>query len=1147
MSNPDWTGPYWQDDASGGQRGRRHGLPPDQSPWDDAGFWRSDDRRGARSDGWQDARGSDRGSRRASGPRQDGWNGAGRAGEARRGSRAAGAARGAAIGGRFSQTADDVKNRLGIRGSVLSRGRPGDDQGDEDFWGESQRRTGRGPAGGQGRRSRGGRDGDQAQGWQGNGSAGNGAGGGYRGTRRVGANGAYGEDGTGQWSGRTALRERTARLQDGVRARTATLQRGGGRGGSAGGGGGWDGGGPSGEPGNWRQRLGRYIRSGDWWRHWTWKKVFGLLGGGIAAVVLLSALAIFIIYEKTPIPTASELTANWQSSQVYFSNGKLLGTFDDTVNGVNVNRTLLTPNQIPVVMTQAMTAAEDRGFYSEGGISVTGLLRSAYDDVFGSGGLQGGSTITMQYAKNYYSGVNSGQNASTKIKEIFIAMKLAHRKSKQWIMTQYLNTVPFGPTTYGVAAGAEQYFDVNLTEGGTLSIAQAAMLAAMPNQPGYFNPDPSSGAPYQALVARWHYVLNNMVRDGSITAAQATGATFPRLHPPPMGNGASGYTGYLMDMVRQELEATYGYTSQQLDTKGLKITTTFSQSKTKALIKSVRAEKAQMKADGTALPYYDHIGAVLEDSKTGAIVAVYGGPGEYLKHCGGQVDCDQNNAEIPQPVGSSFKPIVLATAVSEGMNVFTSRLNGDIPIWVPVPSDLNSKAAQLMLSPTSPSGGSCDPGCFSKAPDGSSVYLLKFDNGDVSGGPITVANAAANSSDPAFEDLAHADGIQNVINMAGALGVGSTPFQETCYEYSVPVSQFSRKSMLKTCNDENGVFSLNSQFSPTHFNKAGRAAGTPGSPNIALGEGQLTAVEQASIFSTLANGGLYHSPHVIASLSQNGVKVPPKIVTRQVLSQAQAADVDYALSFDNTYGTAACSVPFRSNGGIIAKTGTLGTGADSSQAWFVGATPKGYAMSVALYTNTPHKEILNNLPSAGTRCSTPGSQGGAWPASIWNNYFTSQWGGQQYQTVQQVFQPVNGYPFQTWIRLKPKPKKPRFCRPGQGQGQNQNCTCRPGLRFLGGCPGGNPTPNPTCSFQGQQNCIPSPNPTQSCFPPGQCNGNPTPTPSPSTSGTLPVGGTAGVKTTASTTAVTKRLTVAQDTYALFEGSLAKLERLTLVT
>jgi membrane peptidoglycan carboxypeptidase len=1134
VSNPDWHGPYWQDDASAGRRGRQDDLSQ-QSPWEDAGFWRADDRRAGRADDWQPARGSDRDSRRArgSGARgsgsKDRWNGNGRADDgSRRASRGYDGAHGAAGGGgRFSQAADDLKNRLGLRGSVLSRdrGRGGEQATEDDFWGES------------------GRSGSRTQGWRQNGAGGgapngsapNGSGsGGYRGTRRANdASAAYGEDGTGQWAGRTALRDR---MQDGVRSRTATLQRGGNRGGRAGGdGGSWDGGGPPGEPPNWRQRFKRYIRSGDWWRHWTWKKVLGLIGGGIAAVVLLGALGIFIIYEKTPIPTASELTANWQSSQVYFSNGKLLGTFDDTVNGVNVNRTLLTESQIPKVMTEAMTAAEDRGFYTEGGISITGLLRSAYDDVFGSGGLQGGSTITMQYAKNYYAGVDSGQNATTKIKEIFIAMKLAHKTSKQWIMTQYLNTVPFGPTTYGVAAGAEEYFNVNLTQGGTLTISQAAMLAAMPNQPGYFNPDPSTGAPYVALHKRWEYVLANMVRDGNITAAQAAAQTFPKLTPPPSGNGYSGYTGYLMDMVRQELEGTYGYTRQELDTKGLKITTTFSQAKIKALIKSVNAEKAQMKALGAPLPSYDRIGSVLENAKTGAIVAVYGGYGWGNSKFCQKVGCDLNNAEIPEPVGSSFKPYVLATAVNQGMNVFTSKLNGYIPIWIPL---TNTTAAHNMLSLTSAPNGP-----VVNIPGGGQTYLFHFDNGDNSQGPITVVNAAANSSDPAFADLAHKVGIQNVINMAEAFGVGGTPFQEPCFQYSVHDPTMG--GMLKTCNDLNGVFSLDSQFSPSLSKEQ-----TAGSPAIALGEGQLTAIEQASTFATLANGGMYNAPHVIAKLSRNGVGIPLKIAQRRVLSEQQAADADYALSFDNTYGTAACTVHFRTNDGVIAKTGTLGTGQNSSQAWFVGATPKGYAMSVALYANKPGKETLNNLPSAGGGC-IPGSQGGAWPASIWNNYFTSLWGGQtSYLTVQQAFRPVNGYPFQTWIQAKAKAKKARFCR----QGQTTNCTCRPGLRFFGGCPGGNPTPNPTCSFQGQQNCTnPSPNPTQTCFPPGQCN-NPSPTPSPSTSTCLPPGpcktlapGDTTGKTTARTTAVTKPLTIAQDTYAFFAGTLAKLERLRLIT
>jgi membrane peptidoglycan carboxypeptidase len=1164
VSNPDWPGPYWQDDASVGRNGRRD----DESAWDDAGFWRSGDNAAPQADGWQATRGAEqgRGSRRASGSGREGHgNGNGHADERpRRPSRAAAGTSGVEGNGagRLSHTADELKSRLGIRGSAPGRGGSGavSDATDQNFWGELQERPGRGQAGGPGRRraaaGRADWDDGATQGGRENGSGGSG----YRGARRAGdSNAAYDEDGAGQWAGRTALRDR---IQDGVRSRTSTIQRrGGGSGGDGDGGdGGWDddgGPGGGGRGGRWQQ-FKRYVRSGKWWRHWTWKKVLGLIGAGVAACVLIAALAMFIIYEKTPIPSAAQLTANSQSSQVYFANGKLLGTFDDTVNGINVNRTLLAEGQIPKVMTEAMTAAEDRGFYTEGGISVTGLVRSAYDDLFGSGGLQGGSTITMQYAKNRYAGVNTGQNASTKLKEIFIAMKLAHQRSKQWIITQYLNTVPFGPTTYGVAAAAEQYFSVNLTEPGqTLTFSQAAMLAAMPNQPGYFNPDPSSGAPYKALYGRWQYVLHNMVRDGNITAAQAAAAKFPALKSPPSGNGQSGYTGYLMDMVRQELETTYGYTQQQIDTKGFKITTTFSQKRIKALIRSVKAEKAQMRADGVALPYYDHIGAVLEDSKSGAIIAVYGGPGELLKNCGGQADCDQNNAEIPEPVGSSFKPIVLATAVHEGMNVFTSKLNGDIPIWVPVPqANPISNAAQTMLSPTAPPAGTsgpCNPGCFSTAPDGSSVYLKYFNNGDASGGPISVADAAANSSDPAFEDLAHTDGVQNVINMAGSLGVGSTPFQETCYQYSVPVSQFSRTAMLKKCNDLDGVFSLNSLFSPTHSGAAGKDAGTPGSPAIALGEGQLTAIEQASIFATLANGGMYHSPHVIASLSENGVKVPLKIKTRQVLSEPQAADVDYALSFDNTYGTAACTVPFRNNGGVIAKTGTLGTGADSSQAWFVGATPKGYAMSVALYTNSPGKEILNNLPGAGC---LPGSQGGAWPASIWNNYFTSQWGGQtNYPTVQQALPPVNGYPFQTWTRLKPKPKKLGFCK----FGQTQHCkpvNCRPGFRFGQPCTGTNPTPNPTCSFPGQPNCTnPTPNPTQTCFPPGSpCNNNPTPSPTPTPSpspacsgpgpcNTLPAGGAA--KTTAARFATPQ--SVAAETIALYTASLAKLERLVLVT
>ncbi|HXW43912.1 MAG TPA: transglycosylase domain-containing protein [Streptosporangiaceae bacterium] len=1106
-------------------------MPDEQSPWDDASFWRSDDRRPARGEGQRAGRAAN-GRSPASSYREDRRGGRAAGGGAapgddrprRAGRPDYGTGRDGNGGGRFSQTADDLKNRLGIRGSVLSRGR--DRDGDEDFWGESDRRR---PSrrGGRDSASRPGAPGDgwtysRAQPGQDNGNGDGNGRGAYRGTRRAnsaanghgangyGANGhgaanGYGgapngngagsgfdDGGTGEWSGRTSVRDRAARFSDGVRSRTATLQRpgtrraGGGPGGP-GGGGGWDGGDPYDPRRLTRgQRFKHWLLYGSWWRHWTWRKALGVAGAGAAGCILLGILAMFIGYEMTPIPTAAELTANWQSSTIYFSNGKLLGTFNDDVNGQDVDRELLTANQIPTVMAQAMAAAEDRNFYTEGGISITGLARAALEDALGNGNLQGGSTITMQYAKNYYAGVDTGQNATTKLKEIFIAMKLAHERSKDWIMQQYLNTVPFGPTTYGLGAAAENYFNVNLTQpGATLTISQAAMLAAMPNEPGYFNPDPDAGEAYRALVARWKYVLTNMVRDGNITQAVANAQTFPKLNPPPTGNGESGYTGYLMQMVQQQLEAPkdqggLGLTQQQLDTGGYRIRSTFSQAKVDQLARSVNEEKAQMAAAGVSLPDYDRIGAVLENAKTGAIVAVYGGPGYYSKGCD-KTDCFLNTAEIPEPVGSSFKPYVLSTAVSEYMNVFTSQLNGFDPIWIP---DNDTSCAELSLSrlsapPTNPMVTGCGD-----------IYYFPFtESGENDGKPISVAFAAATSSDPAFEDLAHRDGIQNVINMAESFGVGQSPFQEPCADD--PSGTYA--DLMKYCSDLSGPEGLNAQFSPTESNQS-----TAGSPAIALGEGPLTPIEQATTFATLADDGVYHAPHVIESVEQGSQPISLYIPTHVVLSAAAAADVDYALSFDNVYGTAVNNVTFH-QGGIIGKTGTLGSGADSSQAWFLGATPDQYAMAVALYTNDPGTQILDNLPAAN---GYSGSEGGGWPAAIWNNFFTTEWGNTPNVPVDQVFPTTNGYPFVTWIQATAKKATLPTCKPGQTMDCKPVCQptfgqpCNPDPGHSCGIVIGqqctNPSPSPSCGPFLGAGCTspsPSPEPTPSCSPqfPGQCN------------------------------------------------------------
>ncbi len=216
-------------------------------------------------------------------------------------------------------------------------------------------------------------------------------------------------------------------------------------------------------------------RKGSWWRHWTWKKALAVTGG----LAVLFVVCLFGVYQyiasSTTIPDALA-SANYQNTTVYYSDGKtVLGTIG------TVNRQDLTFSQIPVKLQDSVLAAEDRSFWTEGGISPTGILRAAYDDVTSSGGsLSGGSTLTQQFVKNYYDGVGVQQTASRKIKEIFIAQKLTKTKSKQWILTNYLNLIYLGDNSYGVAAAAQTYFGKPVSQ---LTTAQDAVIAAIIQEP----------------------------------------------------------------------------------------------------------------------------------------------------------------------------------------------------------------------------------------------------------------------------------------------------------------------------------------------------------------------------------------------------------------------------------------------------------------------------------------------------------------------------------------------------------------------------------------------------------------------------------------------------------------------------------------
>ncbi|MGH3273974.1 MAG: penicillin-binding transpeptidase domain-containing protein, partial [Streptosporangiaceae bacterium] len=241
------------------------------------------------------------------------------------------------------------------------------------------------------------------------------------------------------------------------------------------------------------------------------------------------------------------------------------------------------------------------------------------------------------------------------------------------------------------------------------------------------------------------------------------------------------------------------------------------------------------------------------------------------------------------------------------------------------------------------------------------------------------------------------------------------------------------------------------------------------------GEGDLTAVEQASLFATLANGGVYHTPHVVTRIVEPTGELPLKIVTRPVLSTAQAADVDYALSADNIPGGTAYPQAAWPGYTVIGKTGTTQTAQD---AWFIGAIPQ-QALAVTLFTDKqnsvsgPGEQTLDILPALPNNAT--GGYGGAWPAYIWHSFMTTAFAG----LTAQPFGTPDYTGFSMWNQvgnLPPKRKPKQNPNPGIPGPSSSTCTqdgavqvCQPGVSAPPQLP---PVPVPSPGSPG--GCVPTP-------------------------------------------------------------------------
>jgi len=256
-----------------------------------------------------------------------------------------------------------------------------------------------------------------------------------------------------------------------------------------------------------------------------------------------------------------------QVSQVFAADGQSLGYLPSPVL-----RTVVPGRQIPKALKQATVAIEDRRFYQHGGVDYEAILRAGVRDVFGGGGnIQGGSTLTMQLVRNTYLPERylQSRNLKYKIIEAKLAEQLEKVHSKNWILVNYLNDVPYGTvehqTAYGVAAASEMFFDKPV---GQLDLAQSALLAGLPQAPSSYNPFVSPGL----ARTRRNEVLQAMVVSRYITQAQAYAAEAAPLDVKQNSFYTTRQQPYVLDYVQQVLDDKLG--RKTVDEGGLKIYTT---------------------------------------------------------------------------------------------------------------------------------------------------------------------------------------------------------------------------------------------------------------------------------------------------------------------------------------------------------------------------------------------------------------------------------------------------------------------------------------------------------------------------------------------------------------------------------------------
>ncbi len=370
------------------------------------------------------------------------------------------------------------------------------------------------------------------------------------------------------------------------------------------------------------------------------------LWGGVAVAGLFA-------YYASQLPPIDQLAVPKRPPNIAIlaADGTLVANRGDT-GGAAVRL-----SELPPYLPKAFVAIEDRRFYSHIGVDPIGIARAVFRDVTGRGGMEGGSTLTQQLAKNLF--LTQERTLSRKIQEAILAIWLERKYSKDQILELYLNRVYFGSGAFGVEAAAQKYFGKSARD---VTLSEAAVLAGLMKSPTRLAPNHN----LTAANERAAQVITAMAEQGHITEAMAKLAlAAPAQVVHPKGSGSDNYAAdYVMDM----LDDTVGAIDEDI------VVTTTLDPRMQAAAERALTEELNAKGD----KYGVEQGALVALDPDGAVKAMVGGRN--------YADSQFNRAVAAkrQP-GSTFKPFVYLAALEKGLTPDTVREDAPISVkgWKP--------------------------------------------------------------------------------------------------------------------------------------------------------------------------------------------------------------------------------------------------------------------------------------------------------------------------------------------------------------------------------------------------------------------------------------------------------------------------------